>query len=39
VKDRRRFPAIVGLAAFAALAAPVLDAGVQLFYRDTGRLY
>ena len=32
-------PALVALGAFLLLAWPVLDPDVQLFYRDTGRLY
>ncbi|HEX4386288.1 MAG TPA: YfhO family protein [Myxococcales bacterium] len=36
---RRLWPALAGLAAFLVIAIPVLNPEVQLFYRDTGRLY
>jgi hypothetical protein len=36
---KRLLPALAGLGAFLSLVGPVLDPGVQLFYRDTGRLY
>ena len=36
---RRHAPALAGLAIFFAFVAPVLAPGVQLYYRDTGRLY
>ena len=36
---RRHAPALLGLAIFLAFVAPVLAPGVQLYYRDTGRLY
>jgi Bacterial membrane protein YfhO len=36
---RRFLPALAGAAAFLILVWPVLDPDVQLFYRDTGRLY
>jgi hypothetical protein len=32
-------PAIVGVAALLTFVAPVFSPGVQLYYRDTGRLY
>src|SRR5205085_10147107 len=35
----RWLPPVAGLAFFAVFVAPVLQPGVQLFYRDTGRLY
>jgi hypothetical protein len=35
----RGLPAALPLALVALIAAPVLDPGVQLFFRDTGRLY
>ncbi|HEX4386940.1 MAG TPA: YfhO family protein [Myxococcales bacterium] len=37
--SRRFLPALIALGAFLLLAWPVLDPDVQLFYRDTGRLY
>ncbi|HEY2031830.1 MAG TPA: YfhO family protein [Myxococcales bacterium] len=37
--SRRLLPALAGLAAFAAVSFRVFDPAVQLFYRDTGRLY
>jgi hypothetical protein len=37
--SRRFLPAFAALGSFLLLAWPVLDPGVQLFYRDTGRLY
>ena len=36
---RRLLPPIVGVAALATFVAPVFSPGVQLYYRDTGRLY
>jgi hypothetical protein len=36
---RQLLPALLGAAAFLALVSPVLDPDVQLFFRDTGRLY
>ena len=41
MKERlwRALPALCGVLAFLALVAPALDPSVQLFYRDTGRLY
>src|SRR3954469_18523988 len=36
---RRRAPLLVGLALFALFFAPALDPAVQLYYRDTARLY
>ena len=36
---KRWIAPLVGVLAFVALVWPVLDPGVQLFYRDTGRLY
>jgi hypothetical protein len=36
---RRLWPALAGLGAFLVIAVPVLNPEVQLFYRDTGRLY
>ncbi len=40
-RDRllRLAPALVGLALLALFFAPTLDPSVQLYYRDTGRLY
>ena len=40
-RDRllRAAPALVGLALLVLFFAPTLDPGVQLYYRDTGRLY
>src|SRR5438105_12169600 len=35
----RRAPLLVGLLAFLLFFAPMLDPAVQLYYRDTGRLY
>lgn len=37
--SRRSLPALAAIAAFLLVAWPVLDPDVQLFYRDTGRLY
>lgn len=37
--SRRLLPLLLGLAAFAAVSYRVFDPAVQLFYRDTGRLY
>jgi hypothetical protein len=36
---RRAAPALLGLALLAIFFAPTLDPAVQLYYRDTGRLY
>jgi len=36
---RRAAPALLGFALLALFFAPVLDPAVQLYYRDTGRLY
>lgn len=36
---KRALPAVLGLAAFAAMTAAAFDPAVQLFYRDTGLLY
>ncbi|HZR08457.1 MAG TPA: hypothetical protein VFA79_07735, partial [Myxococcales bacterium] len=40
-RDRllRAAPALVGFALLALFFAPTLDPSVQLYYRDTGRLY
>src|SRR5207248_2257441 len=35
----RLLPPLVGVAALLTLVAPVFSPGVQLYYRDTGRLY
>ena len=35
----RALPALLGVLAFLALVGPALDPAVQVFYRDTGRLY
>lgn len=38
-RDSIALPVLFGVVALLIFVAPVLDPGVQLFYRDTGRLY